>query len=223
MPYTTLNRVARRWRVLLLASLLIAGPALMVWQPVGIPTLMAWGASLAGHPGSLPVVAAMQALLFTFALPGSTLVWLVAPFHPPAISVPVLVAGSTGGALGARLLAHRLARGVQPGARARSVIRILEQRGDLFTQIALRALPGFPHSLVNYAGGVLKLPLPGYIAAAVIGLSCKWWVYSGAIYGISTAARGEEAIGAASLVPLLALAVLMLAAAAIRSRLSESR
>lgn len=200
-----------------------AGLLLLVWRPVDISTLLAWGAALAGHPASLPAVAAAQALLFTFALPGSTLVWIVAPFHPPVVAVPVLVAGSAGGALAARLLAGRLLLGWQPGDRARLIIRVLEQRGDLFTQIALRALPGFPHSVVNYGGALLGLPLPGYLAAAVIGLSCKWWVYAGAIHGISTAARGEEAIGPGSLLPLLMLAGLMLAAAVLRSRIARSQ
>lgn len=217
-----LKQTSPRRRVVLLALLVVAGVLVLVWRPVGIAVLLEWGDRLAGHPAALPAVAAAQALLFTFALPGSTLVWVVAPFHPPLVAVPVLVAGSTAGALGARLFADRLAGDWQPGEKARSVVRILEERGGVFTQIALRALPGFPHSVINYAGGLLNLPLPGYVAAAIIGLGCKWWVYAGAIHGISNAARGEDAASAASLLPLFILAGLMVAAAVVRARFRRS-
>lgn len=212
------TQASPRRRLVLLALLMAAGLLVLVWRPVGIAVLLEWGDRLAGHPAALPAVAAAQALLFTFALPGSTLVWVVAPFHPPLVAVPVLVAGSTAGALGAHLFAHRLAADWQPGEKARSVVRVLEERGDVFTQIALRALPGFPHSVVNYAGGLLNLPLPGYLVAAIIGLGCKWWVYAGAIHGITNAARGEVAASAASLLPLFILAGLMVVAAIIRAR-----
>lgn len=215
------RHIALRWRIVMLCLLLLAGFVLMLWRPVGIAVLLDWGGRLAGHPASLALAAAAQALLFTFALPGSALVWLVAPFHPPSVAVPVLVAGSTAGALAARLFANRLVCDWQPGRKAAPVFRILEKRGDVLTQIALRALPGFPHSVVNYAGGLLGLPLPGYLAAAIIGLSCKWWIYAGAIYGITAAARDESAVDAGTLLPLFFLAGLMLVAAAVRARVSR--
>ncbi|MDQ2068831.1 VTT domain-containing protein [Natronospira bacteriovora] len=210
-------------RLLLLIGIVAAGLLIAVWQPVDLDTLFHWGERFTGNPLALLLIILIQGLLFTFALPGSTLVWVVAPFQAPWISVPVLIAGSLLGALGAHLFADRLTRNWQPGGQAQAIIDLLEKRGDVLTQIALRALPGFPHSVVNYAGGLLRLPLPGYITAVVIGLGCKWSVYAVAIYGIGSAAQGEDALSVWQLLPLFLLAGLFLLAAWLRPRLMGKR
>ncbi|MCP1726293.1 putative membrane protein YdjX (TVP38/TMEM64 family) [Natronospira proteinivora] len=197
------------WRLLLLALVLIAGTLLSIWQPIPLETLLAWGERWMSHPAAWVALITLQALLFTFALPGSTLVWVVAPFLPPLIAVPILVAGSTLGAVGARHFSGSLSRGWAPGPKARAIVDLLERQGNLFTQVALRALPGFPHSVVNYAGGLIPLPLPTFVLAALLGLTAKWWVYAGALHGLTQAVVEEEALDVTVLLPLFLLVGMM--------------
>ncbi len=94
----------------------------------------------------------------------------------------------------------------------------LERRGDFLTQCALRVLPGFPHSVVNFAAGLLRLPLSTFVMAAIIGLVLKWAVYASAIFGALEAVESEEAISANVILPLVALTLLLLAGAWLRRR-----
>jgi len=206
----------RHWRLGLLLLILSVGTGLTLWQPISLEALFDWGERWAAYPLIWLLVLLVQAVLFTFALPGSTLIWVVAPFLQPLFAVPVMVIGSTLGAIGARHVASKLSTGWQAGSKGEQVVKLLETRSDILTQIALRALPGFPHSVVNYAAGILRLPLPTYIAAAVIGLTCKWWVYAAAIHNLGAAARGEESVGFLDVLPLFVLVGLMLLAALIR-------
>lgn len=214
-----MSSLGQHWRPLALALILCTGLVIAYWQPVDMDTLFAWGDTLTAHPLTLLLIILIQALLFSLALPGSVLVWVVAPFQPPVIAVPVLVCGSVLGAAGARLFADTLTRHWQPGPRAQAIISLLEKRSDVLTQIALRALPGFPHSVINYAGGWLRLAWPAYLSAAFIGLGCKWTVYAMAIYGLGTAIHEDAELSAWQLLPLFLLAGLFLLAAWARPRL----
>ena len=208
---------------LVLAALILAGVTLAIWQPVGLAQLLAWGERLTAHPLMLLVLIAAMALLFTFGFPGSVFLWLVAPFQPPLAATAVLLAGSVTGALGAYLLAKRLGSTRPLGRRGRQVVDFLSARSDLATQCALRLLPGFPHSAVNYAGGILRLPLRGFLLAALMGLGIKWAVYASAVHsGVGALERGEV-IDFRDVLPLVILAVLLLLGAWARRMIERRR
>ncbi len=86
----------------------------------------------------------------------------------------------------------------------------LKARSDLLTQCAIRVLPGFPHSVINFAAGLGKISLGRYLLAACLGLSVKWAVYSSAIYGALEAIEEEDALQWDVMLPLLALTLLLL-------------
>ncbi|WP_290651143.1 VTT domain-containing protein [Aquisalimonas sp.] len=208
-----------RWftkRSAALVALLLAGLALAVWQPVELPVLLAVGERLTDSPLALALVAVAMAVLFTFALPGSLGLWLIAPFHPPLVATIVLLSGSVAGALGAYALANWLGGDTSPESGGEKIKKLLAARGDIATQCALRVLPGFPHSVVNYAAGVLRLPLPGFTIAAVIGLTVKWTVYTAAVRSGLDALEAGEAVSARELLPLVVLALLLIVGAAVR-------
>ena len=209
-------------KLLVLPGLILLGLVLAVWQPVEMATVLDWGRRLSSRPELMALVVLVMALMFTFALPGSTFLWLIAPFQPPWIATALLVLGSVGGAVGAHIMAGRLGKGWQPTPAAAKVFDLLSSRSDLLTQCALRILPGFPHSVVNYAGGVLKLPLPGFVLAATLGLTIKWAIYSSAVYGAVEAAEQGEAVNAMTLAPLFLLTVLLLIGAWFKRKV-ESR
>lgn len=208
--------------VLALLALVAAGLWLAATGDADMAALLAWGERVAGRPEAVVAVVVLMALMLTFALPASILVWVVAPFHPPLVSVGILLAGSIPGVAGAYLAARRLGRDwvLRRGGR---VVALLEQRGDLLTQCMLRVLPGFPHSVVNYAAGVLGLPFRTYLAAAVLGLAVKWAVYASALYGAAEALEEGDPLSPEMLLPMFVLAGMLLAAAVLRGRLQSRR
>jgi len=206
-------------RYWLLPVLGLMGLVLAAWQPVTLAELLDWGERITDRPLVIILIVVVVALLFTFGLPGSLGLWLIAPFQPPLEATLLLVVASVLGAAGAYLFAGHLHRDWQPGAFGARVIALLASRSDLLTQIALRVLPGFPHSVVNFAGGVLRLPLAGFLVAAVIGLGVKWAVYASAVHGLTDSLEAGAAVDAQTLLPLLVLTVMLLVGAWARRRL----
>lgn len=195
----------------MLCALVLTGLLLAIWQPIGLQRLLAFGQEAAGHPLAILAVILLMVLMFTFALPGSACLWLVAPFHPPIMATAIMVVGSVVGALGAYQVARRLGPDRAASRRGQRVMQILADRSDLATQCALRIFPGFPHAVVNYASGVLHLPLAGFLTAAIVGLTIKWAVYAAAIHNGMGAVQRGEGIDAIDVFPLFVLAALLLA------------
>lgn len=213
----------RRWAgPVALALLVAAGLGIAAWLPLDTRELIELGERLAGHPATLVVAAVGMALLFVFALPGSLGFWLIAPFQPWLVAVPVLVAASLAGGLGAYRLADRLG-GIRPASPSgRRVRRLLARRSDFLMLCALRIFPGFPHSVINFAAGVLRLPLPRFVASTVIGLGVKFGVYAAAVQTGMQAWREGEALSPLAFWPLLAIAGLLLGGVWLRQRLDRS-
>lgn len=171
-------------RLALLCLLLAAGIALAVTEPVDRAGILAWGESLAQWPWTAPLLVLAQALLFAAGLPGSLVVWLIAPFYPPLVSTLLMLTGSLAGAAAAYPIAGYLGESVHRRLQHHRTFRILATRGDFYTQAALRVLPGFPHGIINYSAGLLRLPWRVFMLAAVLGLAVKWAVYCGSIHAL---------------------------------------
>ena len=202
-------RFFRRHKTLTIACSL-ALLIIMGWLlPVTIADLWEWGAQVSGHPLAMLGIVLLMATLMSFGLAGSLCFWVIAPFHPPWLSVCMLLAGSLAGAVGAYRLGRGLGNNWRAGKVSRQVLRLLARRSDVLTQCALRIMPGVPHALVNLAAGVLRLPLLAFISAAAVGLSIKWTAYSHAVHGMVSASRAEEALALDAVAPLLVVGVLL--------------
>jgi uncharacterized membrane protein YdjX (TVP38/TMEM64 family) len=218
MARGTANR--QRWyRLAAVAALVAGGLFLTLWQPVSPETLLALGRACAGRPWAAVALVGLQAALLTLALPGSLMVWVVAPLYPPVVAALLLTAGSVAGALGAYSVARWAGAEWPPGPGKRRLVALLAHRGGFSTQLVLRLLPGFPHSVVNYGAGILGLPAGGFLAAAALGLAAKWLIYSAAISNLVAAGVEGEPIGPRTVALLLLLAILFAAGAVIRRRL----
>lgn len=218
-PWPKNNSTA--WRLLAIPGLIVAGLAIGFWQPWSIEELLEAGRQLGENPLFLVGIVLGMAILFTFGLPASLCLWLIAPFQPPWIAVPLLLAGSLLGAAGAYFLGSKIRTGWQPGQFGKRVVTLLDQRGDFLTQIALRVLPGFPHSVINFAGGILRLNLVTFLFAALFGLAVKLGVYATAVHGATEAVETGEAISPTVIVPLILLAVLLLLGSLARFRVKR--
>ncbi|MGY6587171.1 MAG: VTT domain-containing protein [Wenzhouxiangella sp.] len=213
------------WRnktIWLIPLLVLAGLGLSAWQPFGLSDLLDWGRLISDMPLVIAGILLVMVIMFTFGLPASFGLWLIAPFQPPVVSTLLLVIASVLGALGGYLVSRRLRGDWKPTGFSRKVVDLLEKRSDWATQMALRILPGFPHSVVNFAGGLLLLPLTIFLLSATIGLTIKWAVYATAVYGLVDAVESGDAIEASAIVPLIVLSALLIAGAVWRSRLQAA-
>jgi uncharacterized membrane protein YdjX (TVP38/TMEM64 family) len=203
------RRPSKRIRWILLALLLAAGAYLALVQPFDRMEALALGASLAESPWTAVLLVLAQILLLALGLPGTLVVWLVAPFYPPLIATALMLTGSVIGAAAAYTVAGFLGVGVYQRFGRHQTFRILASRSDFFTQTALRALPGFPHGIINYSAGLLGLPRTSFLLAAIVGLAAKWSVYCWSINTLFRAGLEGEGPGATALWGLVLLTVLL--------------
>ncbi len=206
-----------------MALLVVAGVTFALTEPVDRAGALAWGETLAETPWTAPLLVAIQVVLFALGLPGSLVVWVIAPFYPPLIATLLMLVGSVLGAVGAYIVAKYLGDGVRHRLEHQRTYRILSARSDFFTQTALRALPGFPHGIINYSAGLLRLPWSGFLCAAVLGLAAKWAVYCWSIHALfeQGLARDleQQGPGAGALIPLVLLTVFLGVGSLITARL----
>ena len=203
---------AARWPLALLALLLAAGLAAHFLEWFAWREALAWARGHAGQWWLAPALILLQVLLFTFALPGSTVLWLVAPLYAPPAATLILVAGGVGGALAAYAFSRRLSEAEQARLRRHPAWQALARESDFLALCALRLLPAFPHSVLNYGAGILRLPVGGFAASAVLGFGLKAFLYSSFIHRGLEAAELRDLLRPEALLPLLLLALLLFAA-----------
>lgn len=220
--YAKKNTIKESWRIWTLPLLVVVGVLIAFWSPIEIETLLRWGQRIGTNPWFWFAAAIVMAVLFTFGLPGSLGLWIIAPFNPPWISTILLVAASTLGGIGGYKFSLVMAGSDHHIAEPGKLMQILQRSSDLFTLTALRILPGFPHSAINFACGLLHVPLSKFILATIIGLSVKWGVYASAIYGITDAAEAGDAMGPTAMLPLFALVVLALIGAWLKRKFDRT-
>jgi len=165
------------------------------------------------------VLILLQAVLFTFALAGSFFLWIAAPLYPPLLSTFILAAGATLGGISAYLFSRRLTDDWIVKIENSHAYRLLHKQDNFFTLFAMRVFPGFPHSFVNYSSGILKVKLSHFIAAAILGISIKSYIYSNVIYNATSSASFDELLDISTYGPLILLSVISLAGVIIKNKL----
>ena len=163
----------------------------------------------------------LQVILFTFALAGSFFLWIVAPLYPPAMATFILAAGGTLGGITAYIFSKRLTDDWIEKIQHSHTYKLLQKQDNFFTLFALRVFPGFPHSLVNYSSGILKVKMFHFIAAAISGISIKSYVYASVIYNATASASFDELMDISTYGPLILLSVISLLGVVINYKLTR--
>ena len=172
------------------------------------------------HWWLIALLITVQTVLFTFALTGSSMVWVTAALFPPVTSTLMLAAGTTLGAIAAYYFSASLSdEWARKVAGSRS-FRMLKNEGGFLNLFALRIMPGFPHSIINYSAGVLKLRPAAFIGATLAASTIKSYVYSALIYRATTPGTLEQGIDVATVWPLLALSLFILLVSAVKRYLN---
>jgi len=165
------------------------------------------------------VLILLQIIMFTFALAGSFFLWIAAPLYPPAMATFILTAGATLGGVTAYLFSKRLTDDWVEKIENSHAYKLLHKQDNFFVLFALRVFPAFPHSLVNYSSGILKVKLSHFIPAAILGIAIKSYIYSNVIYNATTSASVEELFDISTYGPLILLSAITLIGVFIRYRI----
>jgi len=164
----------------------------------------------------------LQIILFTFALAGSSFLWIVAPLYPPAMATFILAAGGTLGGVTAYLFSKRLTDDWIEKIENSRTYKLLHKQDNFFALFALRVFPAFPHSLVNYSSGILKVKLSHFIPAAILGISIKSYIYARVIYNATTSVSVEDLLNISTYGPLILLSLFTLAGVFISYKFSKA-
>ena len=163
----------------------------------------------------------IQTVLFTFAMAGSSIVWITAAIFTPVTSTAIIASGTTLGGISAYFFSERLSEEWTQKIKFSQIYQLLHKEGNFFILFALRLMPGFPHSVVNYSCGILKTRLINFIPAAIAGTAIKAYVYSIVIYNATTPDTLTSSINLSSIWPLLALSTLILTVIAVKHYLNN--
>lgn len=169
------------------------------------------------------VLILLQTTMYTFALAGSFFLWVIAPLYPPVEAALILTLGGTLGGVGAYWFSQRLTDDWITRIENSRTYRMLRKHDNFLAIFALRVLPTFPHSIVNYSSGILKVKLSHFILAALIGLSIKEYAYAQVIYKASSSASLDDLMNISTYGPLILLSVISMAGVFIKYKLSVKK
>ena len=154
---------------------------------------------------------AVQIILYTFALTGSSMIWIIAALYPPLSSTLIFTTGTSLGALSAYLFSARLSAEWRKKVEGSRAYTVLQKQGGFLTLLSLRTMPGFPHSLVNYSSGLLNIRMRYFIPAVIAGSVLKAYIYSALIHNATRHADTPGSIDFSDLWPLMLISFSLLA------------
>jgi len=154
------------------------------------------------------VLVLIQVVLFTFALAGSLVFWLTAPFFPPSTAAFILALGATLGGVGAYFFSKYLTDEWSKKIERSHAYKVLHKQDNFFMLFAMRIFPAFPQSVVNYSSGVLNVKLTHFIPAAFLGVGIKSYIYSDIVYNLTTTASVDDLLNFSTIAPLVVLSVI---------------
>ena len=159
----------------------------------------------------LPVILVLlQVLLFTFALAGTVFLWVAAVLFPPVTASIILATGATLGGLSAYFFSATLSDEWVHRVENSNIYKVLHKQDNFFALLAMRIMPAFPHGLVNYSSGILKVNLVYFVPATFIGIGLKSYVYAPVIYQAAGGASLNDLLNIATFGPLVLLSVVIL-------------
>jgi len=213
--------VLSHYKLIILIILAGLGIALQLTGTIDSEQLIAVARQYADHWWLGVLLVVIQTVLFTFAMAGSSMVWIVAALFTPLTSTVIITAGTTLGAISAYLFSEQLSEKWTNKIKFSRIYRLLQRQGNFFTLFALRLMPGFPHSVINYSSGILKIKFINFLPAAIAGTAIKTYVYSILIYNATTPGTLKSTIDLQNIWPLLALSALILSVVAVKHYLDK--
>ena len=196
-------------KVSILLLLIMLGVILQLSGLFEVEGLLMFAREYADKWWLILVLILVQIFLFTFALAGSLVFWVVAPLYPPLISTLIVAVGAMLGGVGAYFFSRYISDDWVKKIENSHAYKILHKEDNFFTLFALRVFPGFPHSLVNYSSGILQVKLSHFVAAAFLGVGLKSYIYADIIYNISETSSVKDLLNVSTILPLVLLSLII--------------
>ena len=133
----------------------------------------------------------------------------------------ILAAGGTLGGISAYFFSKRLSSEWVRKIEKSHTYKTLHKYDNFFTLFAFRVFPAFPHAVVNYSSGILKVNIWHFIIAAFIGIMIKSYVYSNVIYNTTSATSIDEVLNLSTFGPLILISVITLISVFIKYKLNS--
>jgi len=211
----------RHYKLIILVILVGLGLALQQTGAIDLQGLIILARQYADRWWMGVLLVVIQTVLFTFAMAGSSIVWITAAIFTPVTSTVIITSGTTLGGISAYLFSERLSEEWTKNIKFSRIYQLLYKESNFFTLFALRVMPGFPHSVINYSCGILKTRLIHFIPAAIAGTAIKTYIYSVVIYKVTTPDTLTGTINLSSVWPLMALSMLILTVIAVKHYLKN--
>jgi uncharacterized membrane protein YdjX (TVP38/TMEM64 family) len=203
----------RRWLLVAIALLVLAGVAATVWGfslGLSAEALAAWIDSL-GMWAPIGFVA-LYAVATVALVPGGIFDLVGgALFGPYLGSVFNLLGGTLGAAL-AFLFARYIARDwaeVRAGPRLQGIMRSVDEEDWRFVAF-VRLVPVIPYNITNYLLGVTRIPFPRYVLATLVFMAPSTVAYTWIGHAGRQAIAGDTENIKYALIALALIAVVLL-------------
>ena len=208
-----------RNKFIILLILISIGVALQISELLEPQKAIAMARQYADNWWLIVVLIVLQVILFTFALAGSSFLWVAATLYPPVTATLILAFGATLGGISAYFFSQRLTEEWIHKVENNRVYKLLQKEDNFFTLLALRVMPAFPHSIINYSSGILNIKLIYFIPAAFIGIGIKSFIFSRVIYNATSTASMSDLLSLSTFGPLILLSALLLLGIFIKYRI----
>lgn len=154
------------------------------------------------------MVIALKIVLYAFALPGYFLYWVAGIHYPPVKATLVIVMGGVIGAVTA--FARRMSGDATRKIGTSRFLSYLKTHSDFGTLCAIRLLPAFPHSVINYGSALIGVPLHRFVLSTLIGFSVNGYLYASAIWNTIKADNLKDITSSETMIPIVLLSLLFL-------------
>jgi len=200
------------FKAILLVGLIVLGIALkrlgiFDWYPY-----LHLAESYAHHWWFPLAIVLAKTILYTFALPGSIFYWVAGLVYPPLKATLIITLGGVTGAIAAFAFSQRMASGSMNKIGTSRFFRFIQGHSDFITLCAIRTLPTFPHSVINYGSGILHVPWRRFIFSTTIGFGVKGYLYASTIRHAALADEMSDCVSMETMLPFMILVLLFIAA-----------
>ncbi len=196
--------------LVILAILIMVGIVLQLSGMLDPREMIAIAREYTDHWWLAVLLVLLQVILFTFALAGSTFLWVAATLYPPMTAALILAAGAMLGGISAYFFSQKLTDEWIHKVENSKVYKLLQKEDNFFTLFALRIMPAFPHALINYSAGILQIKLVPFVITAFLGIGIKSYVYAKVIYKATSTGSFAGLLDFATFGPLLLVSAAIL-------------
>jgi len=198
------------FKIAALVSVLVSGIIVQRLGLLDFDLFLVWFEAIADSWWLPPVSVATQFFMYMLAFPGSIIMLTLGIIYQPWVATILVVAGGVTGGLAAYYFASFMSASWAKKFSSSRVFKILQKNSGFLQLCALRCLPGFPHSFINYSSGILKVGLLPFIVSTGLGFAVKGFIYTSAVYSAFHLDDPEAAIGISNLWPLIVLVIFAL-------------